>query len=206
MKTCKANECKRKAVSKELCDMHYRRLLKRGSIDDRGSRTVDTGTPHERFSKKYTVNPETGCWIWNGSTRPNEKGSLYGRMFVDGKAVGAHRFSFELHVRELLNGEYVCHRCDTPICVNPKHLFASDHIGNMRDMVSKKRSFRGSGENKKGRAKLTNAQAEEIRKATGPQWQIAKKFGVAQTSVSRIKRGISYASQALPRANADTAL
>jgi predicted XRE-type DNA-binding protein len=82
--------------------------------------------------------------------------------------------------------------CDTPLCVNPDHLFLGSHQDNMRDMVVKKRSFVGRGEDKKGRAKLTNQQADQIRKMEISQSKIAALFGVSQTTIGRIKRGESY--------------
>jgi hypothetical protein len=33
----------------------------------------------------------------------------------------------------------VAHRCDNPGCVNPGHLFATDHLGNVQDMIAKRR-------------------------------------------------------------------
>jgi len=62
----------------------------------------------------------------------------------------------------------------------------------MRDMVQKKRSFIGRGENKKGRSKLTNQQADQIRKMDLSHQKLAVMFGVSQTTISRIKRGESY--------------
>jgi len=79
-----------------------------------------------------------------------------------------------------------------PLCVNPDHLFVGTHYDNMCDMVQKKRSFTGRGENKKGLAKLTNQQAYQIRKMNMSDTKIAVFFGVSQTTISRIKRGESY--------------
>ena len=87
---------------------------------------------------------------------------------------------------------YVCHKCDTPLCVNPDHLFIGTHQDNMRDMVQKRRSFTGRGENKKGRAKLTNQQADQIRKMNISHTKIAALFGVSSSTIGRIKCGESY--------------
>jgi hypothetical protein len=48
------------------------------------------------------------------------------------------------------------------------------------------------GRTKKGMAKLTNETARAIREATGPQWRIAKAFGVCQMTVSDVKRGLLW--------------
>jgi len=189
---CKFDGCERDAVSKGYCDKHYRRVLKRGDVNDYGSRKVDEGNAIERFHQKYEVN-ESGCWLWTGGTRANSKGVLYPRHWTDEKkSIGAHRFSFELLSGSIPKGMYVCHKCDTPLCVNPEHLFVGTHHDNMRDMVQKKRSFTGRGENKKGPAKLTNQQAEQIKNMEMSHTKIAVLFGVSQTTISRIKRGESY--------------
>jgi len=189
---CAFDGCERDAVSKGYCDKHYRRLLKRGDVNDHGSRKVDDGNAVERFHQKYEID-ESGCWLWIGGTRLNSKGVPYPRHWTDDKkSIGAHRFSFELVRGAIPNGMYVCHKCDTPLCVNPDHLFVGTHHDNMRDMVQKKRSFTGRGENKKGLAKLTNQQADQIRKMDISHQKLAVMFGVSATTIGRIKSRESY--------------
>ncbi len=189
---CYHDECTRPAVCKKLCDKHYRRLKKNGSIYDSGSRTVHEGDAEERFHKKYRID-DGGCWIWEAGTRPNGKGVLYGRHWDDeGKSIGSHRFSYQLHIGRIPKGEYVCHKCDTPLCVNPGHLFIGTHHENMADMVAKGRSDKSNGEEKHGRAKLTNAQALKIRQSKQSSSTLAKKYGVSSTAILRIKSGETY--------------
>jgi len=189
---CAFIDCDRNAVSKGYCDKHYRRLLKRGDVNDYGSREVAEGNAIERFHKKYEIN-KSECWIWIAGTRLNSKGVAYPRHWTDDrKSIGAHRFSFELVHGAIPKSMYVCHKCDTPLCVNPDHLFVGTHQDNMRDMVQKRRSFTGRGENKKGRAKLTNQQADQIRKMNISHTKIAALFGVSTTTIGRIKCGESY--------------
>jgi len=39
------------------------------------------------------------------------------------KKIGkAHRVSYEHHVQPITNGLHILHSCDTPACINPKHL------------------------------------------------------------------------------------
>lgn len=60
-----------------------------------------------------------GCWIWQGSVHPTER---YGSVFVDGRPVGAHRFSYEAFVGPIPDGLHLDHLCRTRSCVNPQHL------------------------------------------------------------------------------------
>lgn len=189
---CAFDKCERDAVCKSYCDKHYRRVLRRGDVNDYGSRKVAEGDAIERFHQKYEIN-ESGCWMWTGGTRPNSKGVPYPRHWTDDfKSISAHRFSFELVHGAIPQGMYVCHKCDTPLCVNPDHLFLGSHQDNMRDMVAKQRSFVGRGEDKKGRAKLTNQQADQIRKMSMSHTKIGAMFGVSATTIGRIKRKESY--------------
>lgn len=77
-----------------------------------------------------------GCHLWLG-TKVRDG---YGRLKFRTKAVLAHRASWFIHHGEWpSHGSEVCHRCDVPSCVNPKHLFIGSHADNMRDSIRKSR-------------------------------------------------------------------
>lgn len=94
--------------------------------------------------------PNTGCWLWSRGT--DQDG--YGALKREGYSTRAHRASWEIHCGPILDGSHVLHRCDTPRCVNPGHLFLGTHTDNMRDMAAKGRQRgprkAGSGLNPKG--------------------------------------------------------
>lgn len=77
------------------------------------------------------------CWIWQG-----RKSGEYGHFEINGKAMYVHRFSYELHNGPIPKGLFVCHACDNPPCVNPKHLWLGTHRENIQDWVKKGRISR----------------------------------------------------------------
>lgn len=80
----------------------------------------------------------TGCWNWTGS----EASGGYGRVAYRGRDVRVHRLAAHLWLRfDLKSHLQVLHRCDNPLCFNPKHLFLGTSHDNMRDCVAKKRHF-----------------------------------------------------------------
>ena len=61
---------------------------------------------------------ESGCWLWIGNC--NSKG--YGRIQVNKKRIGAHRFIYELLRGPIPSGLQCDHLCRVPCCVNPDHI------------------------------------------------------------------------------------
>ncbi len=134
----------------------------------------------QRFLEKVKV-VETGCHEWNAGIARTGYGKFYFRGRV---SMGAHRAAYELFVGRVPKGKHVLHKCDNRKCVNPKHLFIGTHQDNVADM------------DKKGRraikTKFTAADAQEILLMLQDRYSqeyIAKKFGVDQTTISRVKLG-----------------
>lgn len=122
---------------------------------------------------------DTPCWVWGRARFDTGYGSY---NLGGGKAVGAHRRFYEEHVREIPRGHDVHHLCGVRPCVNPAHLQAI--------LVKRHRRMRAQ-------AKVTAEIAHEMRRlyATGEygQWELARRFGLHNSSVSRIVNGKTWA-------------
>jgi hypothetical protein len=81
---------------------------------------------------------------------------------------------------------FVLHTCDNPKCCRPGHLYQGTHADNVRDRVSRGRSYNVLGE-EHGMAKLTADQVRAIRRDTRLHREIAADYGINFRSVSRIK-------------------
>lgn len=110
----------------------------------------------------------------------------YGSVRIDGKVCAAHRMAWEVEYGNISNGMQVLHKCDTPSCINPKHLFLGTHIDNMKDKSIKKRSADKSGENN-GRAKLTEKQIKKIRDSDELHKALAQRYGVTRSHITNLK-------------------
>lgn len=81
------------------------------------------------------VENKSGCAEWTASL--NDTG--YGRFYIGTESYHAHRISYYINFGTDPKEKMVCHNCDNPPCVNPKHLFLGTLQDNLRDMVNKGR-------------------------------------------------------------------
>lgn len=137
---------------------------------------------------------DNGCRLWLGHVDRDG----YGVIDIDGSPRRAHRMAFLEHVGPICDGLHVCHRCDTPRCIEPTHLFLGTNAENTADRHRKGRSARGARLNHPPRAGERNAAAkltaESViairarRKAGERLTDIGADFGVGASTVSLIAR------------------
>jgi hypothetical protein len=136
-----------------------------------------------RFWSRVDVRSPDVCWIWQAARDGNNYGCFSSGTF----RMPAHRFSWVFMHGDIPDGLYVCHRCDTPLCVNPAHLFLGTPLENSRDMVLKGRST-------KGRARsLSDEEVAELigLRHSGMTFEsLGKRFGISLASAHNAFHGI----------------
>lgn len=123
----------------------------------------------------YDIDPETGCWIWNGVISMGG----YGEIWRPDKQK-AHRWFYEQHVGPVPDGWHVHHRCHRRACVNPAHLEALAPGPHKRLHRARRGPFA---------PKLDPERVKKIRArvASGEsQAALAREFGVAPAAVNQI--------------------
>jgi HNH endonuclease len=183
-------------------------LQRKGARSTRSCGCLRKKPPLERFSVAYIPEPNSGCWLWLGSPT----GSLgYGNLWVDGRFVLAHRYSWEIANGPIPGGLWVLHRCNVPACVNPEHLFLGTAQDNSTDMVRKGRQSRGEAHvlatqdtrargERVSTAKLTFQQVQEIRASAMALRPLAAIYGVAWATIWAIKQRKTWQTNGLPPA------
>ncbi len=146
-----------------------------------------------RFWSKVSISANTNkCWEWQAGK--DEDG--YGRFSIR-KQVKAHRFVWMITNGEIPDNLYVCHECDNPSCVNPKHLFLGTNLDNTRDKVAKNRQARGVELARFGELnpqhKLTTDQVRLIRQRYSEEKishrKLAKELGLTSNQVYAVISG-----------------
>lgn len=141
----------------------------------------------------HILNMPDKCWIWVG-TRIK---SGYGIFKWSGKPGLAHRYSYVSHLGRIPIGMFVCHKCDNPSCVNPKHLWIGTAYENSVDRDTKGRQVPRRGE-QFTHSKLTDKIVREIRLRYVPHDPIhgtramAREFEVSHMLIRQVIHGLIW--------------
>jgi len=134
---------------------------------------------------KFKVDEKTGCWIWKGKL--DDDG--YGNVKINQVTYKAHRISFMLLKGIIKNQHsYVCHTCDNPPCINPKHLFLGTARDNAQDRQNKGRTVLPDvkGENHPN-SRLTENDIRNIRTSGLSNEKLSKIYKLKNKYVQQIK-------------------
>lgn len=111
----------------------------------------------------------------------------YPRASIDGNCnVKVHRVVWELYNNASAEGLLIRHKCDNPVCINPKHLEIGTPADNALD-----RDLR----NRNGRSSLTIEQVSEIKLALSSGTrakELATTYHVPVRTIWRISSGERY--------------
>lgn len=129
------------------------------------------------------------------TTRPGANGYSKTTVKVAGrwKTVQAHRHVYAEANGAIPFGMVVMHKCDNRRCINIEHLELGTHADNSADMVAKNRSAKGS---RHGCAVLCEEDVMRVKDmlVIGVfHKDIAKSFGVAQSTIGAISRRKNWA-------------
>jgi hypothetical protein len=179
------------------------------------SRTSAIGNLSEKrinafWRKVEKLGTEAGCWIWTAAQDRDGYGVFGGgnqHVAIKQQQFRAHRLSWEITHGEIPiseSGKPLCvlHRCDTPSCVNPEHLWLGTPKQNRIDCFTKGRAKIASGErhmwhgsghlqqgSKNRMAKLNEVQVSEIKtllKQGLTHAKVGQIYGVSRRSVGSI--------------------
>lgn len=152
-------------------------FLRKGQVVSCGCRKKSDERLKIIFDSKYKI-IANGCWEWMGGRDKD------GYANLGDKGRKAHRYSFQRFNGKIPEKMCVCHSCDNPWCVNPRHLFLGTQAQNIKDKVDKKRQAKGG---KNGRSKLTESLVINIRieylERKVSTYDLSKKYGISQPVV-----------------------
>ena len=135
--------------------------------------------------------PKT-CWIWEGAKNGNGYGvfTLEYSKNNNIKRVLAHRYSWALKNGTIPDDLHVLHMCDTPLCVNPDHLFLGTNLDNIKDKIQKGRQIRGEA---MGGAKLTDSLVRQIKNSPEKSsYRWAKELRLNIQTICNVRSGKSW--------------
>lgn len=131
------------------------------------------------------------CWEWQGAVQQRSRSPV---MRHNGKQQCVRRWLAEA-LGHAVDGKVVTYRCRNHLCCKPEHLQVMTEMELRKRTNKTQQRFMSMTRRqrvaafKRATAKLTLEQVQAIREDARTQREIAKDYGVSQTTVSRIRRG-----------------
>ena len=139
-----------------------------------------------------TIRADNGCLEWQGVKSKFGYGMI-SIMVTPGRegkrtTITAHRAHYMALLGRAPENIVIRHKCDNPACVDRNHLVAGTYKDNMQDCINRKR--RAKTYKSHLRTRMHSPQTIlAIRMANMPLKDIAAKYGVSISYVSRIRNG-----------------
>ena len=143
----------------------------------------------DRFMALALPVTESGCWLWTGRCNNNGYGFFFKNS--ENRVMLAHRFSYETFIGTIPPGLHVLHKCDVSSCVNPNHLSIGSQSENIQQCMDRNRHHRNIGV-LNGHAKLSPAEIEKIISDNRTVREIARDYGVHNSTICRVKTNKSW--------------
>lgn len=181
--TCSLPGCSRPSHAKQYCNMHYQRLWKHGSADDKTLSRRPTGELRVWLKNAVSFKGDD-CLDWPSAKHHNG----YGNVTIGGRSYLPHRIvCAEAHGPAPSCKHEVAHSCGNRACCNPRHLRWATKTENAADrFVHGTQAFGERHHN----AKLSDADVTYIRSHKSETLSnLAQRFGVSFQTISDVRRG-----------------
>lgn len=182
---CRIQGCTNVAKSRFLCAKHVAADRKYGDPTFRMTRAAGEST---RFIQEVATQYEgDGCLLWPFNV--DKYG--YGTLLWDGRKSRAHRIVCEL-THGPRSGVDAAHLCGNSLCVAPRHIEWKSRRENIHDKLRHGTMIHGE---KHPASKLTLEQVRIIRSSDRPGSEIAAQFSISPSTVSRIRKRLTWARE-----------
>ena len=177
---CTVDGCPKRKTVRGLCQMHYWRWRRTGTVAPRATRL-------DWLERRLTEPFADQCvyWPWG----KNDHG--YGHLTTNGRREYVHRVVWEKMRGPIPEGMVVRHKCRgaSAGCFNPHHLEIGTQADNIYDMW---RDGTAAVGDKQPHAKLTDELVREVRHRHSTECvslaELARQYKVSPSTISRVVR------------------